>query len=617
MSDAQLDPFTALYADAEGTIARGRLQEHPAPCIACTQPAGVTFQEQFIHIPCWWASTADSRAHRHSPAGHAAVAHGAVTITTAALTASVSTADVPTADEPGAPAGTAGGPADAPAAAASAPTPSRATAASAPTPGRARSRFTAPAAVLDVDGLWLPDGTVHPLEVPVRHVGDVAQLVERFGLGTKVTDRRVEPGQIWLTAAVLAEMGLDLSQLPADTSKRVEVIRQVTHGAPLVELARAQGWQVGGTGDRLSTWTRVWRGEQRGVWVALIPGMSTDPKEMPVLGDDPAPGALARRLGLFAEHLRAPWTLTPHTTGIDLMITLRARDRERLFAPRPPVRPAEVANLEAEINWSRVPGEAERAMRYAHAYDRGGSHAAGVAGLELGIGEAVHHPDGVAFDPKLPGYHLVEIPDADTWQHPHPLNPRGNLPARPVWVTTPTLQLGYEAGYEVKVLEAYVWPEHGRVLDPWYERIRDARAGLDVDDVDSQLARDLLKVVYTRTIGMLGSHEWMSDRYGYDPARRHHIVAKARANLLRRVMQIGRDSGQWPVAMTQDTIVYASDEPDPHLAWPGQAQHWGRGFGQFKHEATGLLADQLPYLNGRDYRGKGDLLLPKSEEQSA
>ncbi len=221
-----------------------------------------------------------------------------------------------------------------------------------------------------------------------------------------------------------------------------------------------------------------------------------------------------------------------------------------------------------------------------------------------GIGAAEHHPDGRAFDPKLPGYWKIEVPPTGDWRMPHPLNPRGGMPARPVWITTPGLQLAYEFGHEVPVLAAYTWPEHGRVLDPWYERIRDARTALDVDDADAQAARDLLKVVYTRTIGMLGSEEWMRNRPGYAPDRRHHIVAKARANILRRIAQIGRDTDRWPVAVTADTLLYVSDDPDPVSAWPGKPAQLGRGFGQFKPEASGLLADQLPHLNGRDYRGK-------------
>jgi hypothetical protein len=474
-------------------------------------------------------------------------------------------------------------------------------------PGRTTamaSRFAAPAAVAHSDGIWLPDGTRRDLPEQLAHVGHLARLVDELNLGTQVTDRRTEPGQLWVTGDLLARLGVTVEEIPEDPARRGDAAKQLTKGTPLVDDALQAGWNLGGSGDSLGAWTRVWRGAQRGVWVALIPAMDD---QLPVLADTPEPATLARRLALFAGALRAPWAMSAATTGIDLMVTLRAKDRERLFTPRDPVPPAQIANLEQDLDWSRAPGQAERELRYVHAYDRGGSYAAGIAGLELGMGDPVHHPEGMAFDKKLPGYWRFEVPDDGDWRMPHPLNPRGSLPAGPVWATTPSVQLAYELGYEVPILEAWVWPEHGRILDPWYERIRDARTALDVDDVDAQTARDLLKAVYTRSIGMMGSESWMRGRRGYAPDRRHHIVAKARANILRRIRQIGRDTDRWPVAVTADTVVYASDEADPITAWPGKPEQLSRGFGQFKHEASGLLVDQLRYLDGRRYRGKDDL----------
>ena len=35
--------------------------------------------------------------------------------------------------------------------------------------------------------------------------------------------------------------------------------------------ALEEGWSLGGKlGDRLGTWTRVWHGDERGVWVAFV-----------------------------------------------------------------------------------------------------------------------------------------------------------------------------------------------------------------------------------------------------------------------------------------------------------------------------------------------------------
>jgi hypothetical protein len=89
-------------------------------------------------------------------------------------------------------------------------------------------------------------------------------------------------------------------------------------------------------------------------------------------------------------------------------------------------------------------------------------------------------------------------------------------------------------------------------------------------------------------------------------------MAKANANIIYRINQIGERTGRWPLAVSTDTVLYASDDPDPVTAWPGDPGSFGRGFGQYKPEATGLLGEHLQFLNGKDYRGK-QALIPVGE----
>ena len=136
-----------------------------------------------------------------------------------------------------------------------------------------------------------------------------------------------------------------------------------------------------------------------------------------------------------------------------------------------------------------------------------------------------------------------------------------------------------------EILEAWIWPQHGRVLLGWYERFRDASATLDTDDPDAQAARNQAKVIRTHGIGIIGSDEHLKGKTGYSPERRLHVLAKAKANIVYRLHQIGEKTGQWPLAVATDTVLYASDDPDPVTAWPGGPQSFGRGFGQYKPEA--------------------------------
>ena len=475
--------------------------------------------------------------------------------------------------------------------------------------------FRAAAAVVDVDTIYLSNGETVPMpgEGP-RHVGDLVKLAEWLHLGTQTSKWASDAGQVWVTAGLAEAMGIPVAAIDeAGLSAKTEVTRKVTADSVAVSAAVAEGYQLGRGGDGLGPWTRVWKGSAKSIWVVLIPALAGD-QQVRLLADSPEPAALARRIGLLAGALGMPYHLNAASTGLDLMTALRRKDRDRMFVVHEPCPPAQRGALEADFSWCRPPTEQEQTHEWVHAYDRSGSYLAGVSGLELPVGEPTHHPDGTAFVPRMPGYWRIEIPQAADWRFPHPLDPLGKNAGLDRWVTTPALDYAVELGYDPQILEAYTWADHARVLDPWYERIRDARTALDVDDPDSQAARDQLKEVYASAIGKMGSERLMSGRAEYYPERRHMIVAKARTNVLRRVVKIGQDSGRWPVAVNTDTIVYTSDNPDPVASWPGGAQWLGRALGRYKVEGSAPLATQLPFLTGGSYRGKDDLLGWASED---
>lgn len=476
-------------------------------------------------------------------------------------------------------------------------------------------KFRAAAVVVDVDGIWTSSGKRYVLpEGGPNHVGDLVALSQWVGLGTQVTKYVSAGGQVWVGDELAKRLGIDVDALRAAPDRdKDKVTRAVTKNIPAVTQALAAGYSIGGReGDSLGRWTRIWKGNQKSVWVVLLAAMEKDgDRAIPLLRDDPNHAQLARRIGLLAGALGHPYQLSGSTTGLDLMKALRRKDQQHFFTAHEPVPPALQSNIEVDLSWSRPPDDEERKHEWVHAYDRSGSYLAGVSGLELGVGDPEHHPEGVPFTARTPGYWRIEVPEPGDWRMPNPLDPTGANTGKIRWVTTPGLEFAIEQDYAPEILEAYTWNTRARVFDPWYERIRDARAALDVDDPDSQVARDQLKAIYAPTIGMLGSTIHMTGREGYAPERRHMIIAKARTNILRRVARIGHETGRWPVAIVTDTVLYTSPDPDPIASWPGGDRWFGRDLGRYKHEGSALLASHLQYLTGGRYRGKDSIVRPQ------
>lgn len=504
-----------------------------------------------------------------------------------------------------------------------------------------------PAAVLHIDGLWMPDGTKRELQEPITHVGQIAELAYTHQLGYQLAPGYWEPGQIWITEEACRAFGIDVDTvLETKPKDRDGVLREITQDIPFIADAVAAGWQLGGAGEggasRLGIWTRVFPADKtrKGVWVALIPGMASgddSPKaveeSMPVLIDGTnhdggvnlaSAATVAHRLKLLADALRFPLKINPGVTAIDLMKQTRPKGttiQEWINGPLAPSTfdlPFTINDVERDFNWTRTLIADEQKCLYVHAYDRGGSYPAAIAGLELPIGEPVHYPDGSVFeDPqrmdqliKAPGLVTIVIPEQQDWRVPFLLNPAGMQFTSPKPTTTARLQHALVQGYKPIVVEAYTWPNHGRVLKGFYERVRDASVSLDINNDDAKVARNQSKVIRNAGIGLLGSETHLKGKTGYDPMKRYSIVGKASANIAYRIDQIGQATGRFPVAAEKDTLLYVSDNPDPQAAWPGEPTTWGRRFGQYKHEGSALLADHIQYLNGGAYKGKAALLDP-------
>jgi hypothetical protein len=445
-------------------------------------------------------------------------------------------------------------------------------------------RFRAPAVVLDVGGAFLARADhLEALELPGLHgLADVAAWAAGLRLGVEHAAGYPDDAVAVILPELAARLGLPAS-VPGPKSK-------AAREHPALAALTAAGWLIAGQ-PVLASWMAVYRGPGTRTVRLWLPGWEHD--TCPMWGDDGVPAVtLAYRLGLFAERLGIGWRLTGGITGVDLSKTFKRRSL-RLASTDPP-KPAS-APLEVEIAWSRKPMTDEAGRGWLHCYDGNGAYTAAY-NTKVNTG-GWRHVEAPEFDKELPGYWLVDPPEWADRLLPDPFDPTGRdartQRAGPSWRATPTLAGLAELGYEIRPREAWLPADgYGRWWEPWYERVRDARAALlaMAPDRDAAAVLDALRTVWHQTHGMITIAS-QGKRRDHD----HTIIAAYRANLLRRLVAVGEAESRWPLAIATDNAAFASDDPDPRSACPAGIV-LGAGLGQFKVKGTLPMADAVPLL---------------------
>ncbi|MEV7616900.1 helix-turn-helix domain-containing protein [Streptomyces sp. NPDC089799] len=437
---------------------------------------------------------------------------------------------------------------------------------------------------------------------------------------------------------------------------------------PVVRQLTKAKWQL--TRRGFGPWPRIYRpasptAGRQCVQLAVLPWGALDPRAW---GEHtaglPAP-ELADLLTTYAGRVLTPRGSTA-VTGLELMTALRpptraAKDPEsgawvpaavagsltRAVDPAPPEAPDEhpvVAALyprghrrtpdevldEEAYDWIRDPElltDAECARTHAVGVDVNMAFAAAANRLTVGTGPAVRLQNPV-LNPKLPGCWLADLSGIELDPRlPSPFTPDGRPPTGPAWYATPTLAYAAELGHEVRPLDAWVRPEHGPYLDPWYGRLRDAylatMADLGVtaalseaeflDAMEIHKAKDpvraaVLSAIKATVKGGIGKlrerpqgaayrpgEPWPAlERPTWRPDIRAAVIATARVNMHRKMNKLANAAGLYPVAVLSDCAVYLSDGPSPLDFLPRTPDgkplpggfRLGVGPGMVKHEGT-------------------------------
>lgn len=266
--------------------------------------------------------------------------------------------------------------------------------------------------------------------------------------------------------------------------------------------------------------------------------------------------------------------------------------------------------FEEAYDWARPMTDAECTLRHLVGIDVNMAFAAGANGLAVGLGAPTHIKAPV-FDAKLPGSWLVDLSHAglsrvkagkDTWAEldasllPSPFTPKGERPEGPAWYATPTVAYAVELGYDVTPLEAWVRYENGRYLDGWYNRLRDAYLATMADlgvhadlppadflaamdgyrqrDPDLAIVVSAVKATVKGGLGKLRERPrgegwrpgepWRAlSRPTWRPDIRAAVISRTRINLHRKIVKHAAFTGQYPIAVLSDCVVYAANGASP------------------------------------------------------
>ncbi|MFE6461971.1 telomere-associated protein Tap [Streptomyces cinereoruber] len=254
---------------------------------------------------------------------------------------------------------------------------------------------------------------------------------------------------------------------------------------------------------------------------------------------------------------------------------------------------------EEAYQWTRdidlLTGE-EASLPHAVGLDMNAAFLASSARLTVGLSEPEHfvRPQ---FYPKVPGSWLVDLSHIEIDPRlPSPFTPSGERPEGPAWYQTHTVAYAQELGYNVEILEAYLRRETGAYLDPWHDRLKtayvDTLADLgvtkDLSDEEFLAAMEVHKQTDPAMAAVLAAikgtvkggigklferpqgkdyqdgEEWPAmKRPTWAPWIRNAVISKARVNMHRKMLNMAKLTGMYPLAVLSDCVVYPTVSASP------------------------------------------------------
>ncbi|MFG2235966.1 telomere-associated protein Tap [Streptomyces sp. NPDC048723] len=483
-----------------------------------------------------------------------------------------------------------------------------------------------PLAVLDGDGsAYGMDGIV--LDCPATTVAQLVEwTLKESRLGAAQLNRKGKDSDplIVLTGSAAVKLGLP-ERLEGHEQRRS--LRLEDDHPVVKQLAKAKWKLTQrGFGPWPRIYRPAQAGQRQCVQLAVLSWDALDARSWPGVSEM-EPADIARVLGTYAARVITPrgstatsglelmTALRPPTRAVKNETTgewASAYNPGSLgtepMDPAPPEAPTEHPAAqgwtggfldEEAFQWVRdveLLSDEECLLPYAVGLDLNTAFLAASARLVVGLSgpDHFHRP---TFNKKIPGSWLVDLSGIELDPRlPSPFTPSGQRPTGPAWYQTHTVAYAQELGYVVSPIEAFLRRETGAYLDPWHDRLKTAYADTladlgvtpDLDDrqflaamehhkqVDPGMAAVLaaIKATVKGGIGKLrerpqGRHyrdgeRWPAlERPTWRPDIRAAVISKARVNMHRKLANTAKATGQYPLGVLSDCVVYASPGPSP------------------------------------------------------
>lgn len=383
--------------------------------------------------------------------------------------------------------------------------------------------------------------------------------------------------QVWVGPHMVRQLGLP-EQLERNTNPPAH---------PWLGAAVRDGWEAAPAG--LAPWIELRR---EGARLELVfPGW--DPDGNPFAAAT-TPQVLLEALGLYANQLRLRYRWSPGASGLALMRAVHsgpgAIPLPLVGTPAPPA----VDGYDSASSGAWL-GELPK-VGWLHAFDLNGMFLAACSSAELGFGDATHDRapariGNLTDSVTGAGYFLATV------RPPRKL-PAWELPfkyGRPHWYTAPGLAFLLELGCAARIAESWIYPEARRWLEPWYARLRDARAALGAEEGPAAaLALGAVKRTYAAALGRLAGRWLDVGDASFRPDWRHVVIDRARANMHRHLLKAARP----PLALSADLAIWASDQEGPAAAAADLGLEVSAQLGKWKHEGA-ITAAQAAAVTGK------------------